>query len=140
MYTHHKLLCAILSVIMLASMVSCSEKNQTSDETAPGLDSQSDIAADESDTETVEEQLKPNIPESADYGDDEIRFLYWTHPEWTQTVRESRDIYSDGLNGEGINDAVYNRNIKIEDAYKVKIILEKMNYASIAGSIQKNIR
>ena len=137
-------LCIFLSLLMLsASMASCSDNSSSGKETTPsgGNDtpSQSSSESESTEAETVEERIKPDIPETGDYGDDEILFLYWTNPEWSTTVRESRDIYSDGVTGEGINDAVYNRNLKIESAYKVKIALEKMNLGEIPGAVRKNI-
>lgn len=137
-------LCIFLSLLMLsASMASCSDNSSNGKETTPNggneNPSQSSSDNENTETETEETRIKPDIPESADYGDDEIRFLYWTNPQWTTTVRESRDIYSEGITGEGINDAVYNRNLKIESAYKVKIALEKMNLGEIAGAVKKNV-
>ena len=59
-------------------------------------------------------------------------------PGWG-TVRQCRDIYSEGITGEAINDAVYNRNIKIEDAYKVKIALEMMDLDKISTAISQEV-
>ena len=85
------------------------------------------LPGEETTGETEEERIKPDIPATADYGGDEINFLFWQLSSWMGTVRQCRDIYSEGITGEAINDAVYNRNIKIEDAYKVKIALEMMD-------------
>ena len=138
-----KHLCLILSALVLSSvfLISCSDNSQTeTDEKQSDTEQNSNTAADESESETEEERLKPNIPDSADFGGDEIRFLYWTHSLWANTVRESRDIVSEGINGEGINDAVFNRNVKIEDAYKVKIALEKMDSSQLPNAVQKNVK
>ena len=89
--------------------------------------------------ETEEERIKPDIPATADYGGDEINFLFWQLSSWMGTVRQCRDIYSEGITGEAINDAVYNRNIKIEDAYKVKIALEMMDLDKISTAISQEV-
>lgn len=133
-----KLLALITALLMLApAAVSCSDKNteNTGNETADGATGEQ-VSAEETEPET-EERLKPNIPESADYGGDEIRFMFWEIAFWDPGTWQSRDIYSEGITGEGINDAVYNRNKKIEEAYKVKIVLDIVSFDQIDSMVSK---
>ena len=134
----------LIALLMLVpTLASCSDNTpaETKETTAQQETSQTaestDASADESETE--DERIKPNIPESADFGGDDITFLHWYNPAWTETVRQSRDIYAEGITGEAINDAVYNRNVKIEDAYKVKIALQLEQSTDIASMVGQQV-
>ena len=134
----------LIALLMLVpTLASCSDNTpaETKETTAQQETAQTaestDASADESETE--EERIKPNIPESADFGGDDITFLHWYNTAWTETVRQSRDIYAEGITGEAINDAVYNRNVKIEDAYKVKIALQLEQSTDIASIVGQQV-
>lgn len=134
----------LIALLMLVpTLASCSDNTpaETKETTAQQETAQTaestDASADESETE--DERIKPNIPESADFGGDDITFLHWYNTAWTETVRQSRDIYAEGITGEAINDAVYNRNIKIEDAYKVKIALQLEQSTDIASMVGQQV-
>ena len=134
----------LIALLMLVpTLASCSDNNpaESKETTAQQETSQTaestDASADESETE--DERIKPNIPESADFGGDTITFLHWYNTAWTETVRQSRDIYAEGITGEAINDAVYNRNVKIEDAYKVKIALQLEQSTDIASMVGQQV-
>ena len=140
-------LCMLLLLTLCAvPFTACSSgtENASGDKDASEAPSGSDAAASadpEADAaaDAEEERIKPDIPESADFGGDEIMFLVWEHPDWADTVRQYRDIYAEGLNGEAINDAVYNRNAMIETNYNVKINQERMNLGSIDGAVSKAV-
>ena len=134
----------LIALLMLVpTLASCSDntpaetKETTSQQETAQTAESTDASADESETE--DERIKPNIPESADFGGDDITFLHWYNPAWTETVRQSRDIYAEGITGEAINDAVYNRNVKIEDAYKVKIALQLEQSTDIASMVGQQV-
>ena len=134
----------LIALLMLVpTLASCSDNTPAeSKETTPQQETSqtaesTDASADE--TTAEDERIKPNIPESADFGGDTITFLHWYNAAWTETVRQSRDIYSEGITGEAINDAVYNRNVKIEDAYKVKIALQLEQSTDIASMVGQQV-
>ncbi len=134
----------LIALLMLVpTLASCSDNTpaETKETTAQQETAQTaestDASSDESETE--DERIKPNIPESADFGGDTITFLHWYNTAWTETVRQSRDIYAEGITGEAINDAVYNRNVKIEDAYKVKIALQLEQSTDIASMVGQQV-
>jgi hypothetical protein len=133
----------IALLMLISSFTSCSDNSQEAESTeeteSVQLSTADETAASEETDETEEERIKPNIPESADFGGDTITFLHWYNSAWTETVRQSRDIYSEGLTGEAINDAVYNRNIKIEDAYNVKIALQLEQSTEIASTVDQQV-
>ena len=101
---------------------------------AGAVDPEADAAAD-----AEEERIRPDIPETADFGGDEIYFVVWELADWADTVRQFRDIYAEGITGEAINDAVYNRNALIEGNYNVKITQERMNIGAIDGAVSKAV-
>lgn len=134
----------LIALLMLVpTLASCSDntpaesKETTAQQETSQTAESTDASTDESETE--DERIKPNIPESADFGGDDITFLHWYNPAWTETVRQSRDIYAEGITGEAINDAVYNRNVKIEDAYKVKIALQLEQSTDIASMVGQQV-
>ena len=133
----------IALLMLVPTLASCSDnppaetKETTSQQETAQTAESTDASADESETE--DERIKPNIPESADFGGDDITFLHWYNTAWTETVRQSRDIYAEGITGEAINDAVYNRNVKIEDAYKVKIALQLEQSTDIASMVGQQV-
>ena len=134
----------LIALLMLVpTLASCSDNNpaESKETTAQQETSQTAESTDASADETTaeDERIKPNIPESADFGGDTITFLHWYNTAWTETVRQSRDIYAEGITGEAINDAVYNRNVKIEDAYKVKIALQLEQSTDIASMVGQQV-
>ncbi len=88
----------------------------------------------------MEEQIKPDIPDSADFGEDEILFLVWDRAGWAGTLRRFRDIVAEEINGEAINDIVYNRNLRIEEAYKVKIGIERTPDSTFAATFHTAVQ
>ena len=133
----------ILSFVMLP-FVSCSSgtENASGDgDAADNAQNSAEVSADpEADAAPAEEErIKPNIPETADYGGDDIYFVVWELDSWADTVRQYRDIYAEGLTGEAINDAVFNRNTLIETNYNVKITQERMPIGAIDGAISKAV-
>jgi hypothetical protein len=109
------ILALILTVLPLAA---CSEKTVQEDD---GSSAAPDAAPGVTDTEPAEEDLSPleqrmripdNLPDVTYGGRD-----YLIESE----TRKTYEILSEELNGEATNDAVYNRNLLIENRFDVKI-------------------
>ena len=104
----------IISLILLASVLALSfaacgaEDAPAKAETEP-----TETTA----AETEPPKIDPGLPER-DFGGYEFRVLTkgTTNIHW-----KSRDIASDEQNGEPINDAVYNRNLKVGEKYNFKV-------------------
>ena len=108
------ILCAAM---LCSSFLSCSEEGaQNSDETA--ADSTGTESTEATVTETEEEKKGPDLPE-VNYGGYEFRMLGkgQQQPHW-----QSKDLTAEEMNGEPINDAVYERNAYVGDKYGVKFI------------------
>ena len=141
MKKHNRLAAFLMSLILALPLASCVSNEETNPD-AGTIDTSGEVTAAAEETvaeETEEERIKPDIPETADFGGDEIYFLHWYHSSWGTTVRTSRDIYAESLTGEAINDVVYNRNLKIETDYNVKIVLENLDLGQIDGAISKAV-
>ena len=136
----------LLFALVLLPFASCSSgtENASGDKDAAAeggqntADASSDPEADAT-ADAEEERIKPDIPETADFGGDEIYFVVWELSSWADTVRQFRDIYAEELTGEAINDAVYNRNALVETNYNVKITQERMDIGAIDGALSKAV-
>ena len=108
-----RFLCAFLaSLMVVGTMAACA----TADEEQPE-DSKSTEAATEG--ETV---LRDNLPGNLDYSGAEITIISRDMEGWTRG-----EVSVDGLNGDPVNDAVYERNKSVESRLNIKFnsILEK---------------
>ena len=140
MKKQNRLAALLLALLLALPLASCASNDTTNpDEAQTGANSEVGAAEEVVPEETEEERLKPNIPATADFGGDEIYFLHWYHPSWASTVRTNRDIYAESLTGEAINDVVYNRNMKIETDYNVKIAFENLDLGQIDGAVSKAV-
>ncbi|MCL1792586.1 MAG: hypothetical protein FWG34_01825 [Oscillospiraceae bacterium] len=109
--------CLILFCAMaLAVLVSCNgadEKNETAPENA--------ISSGENKEATDNApRMYPDVPEIT-FGEYSFTFLsvYSGHADWTDW--NTRDIYSEHMDGEPINDAVFTRNSAIEEKFGIQI-------------------
>lgn len=131
-----RIIALLAAMAMVLPLAACSET--TSEETQQTAQAgTAETAGEEVSEENA--RLPLGVAETADFGGQTINFLVWTLSSWQNTVRDYRDVFSEGLNGEGINDAVYNRNLKLQENYKVTITEEKMELGQIATTVDKEI-
>ena len=122
-----RILSAILAFLMLASAVlmsACSNSGQESKETTPtatndpGVNAGEEVNIDElSDLE--QRALIPDDLPDKKFGGEEFRVVTNDGDQYEQ------EIIAEELNGDSCNDAVYNRNVRIEDRFDVKIMCER---------------
>ena len=105
-----RILAALLAALMLFStLCACGEPILPNDGTDP---------ADSGNANTEQEtELTDDLPDDLNYNDDEIVILSRYREGWT-----SGEIAVSDLNGEPVNDAVYERNKFVEGRLGVKII------------------
>ncbi len=109
-----RIVCAITAVVMLvAAFAACTVDPAVPPDETSGTSVPTDTQPDES----TSERIMPDLPDIT-YDGDEISFLVWNFEE---TGSFFNDITSHGTDGTLINDATYNRNIAVEEKYKVKI-------------------
>ncbi|MHB1151157.1 MAG: hypothetical protein ACYCWE_02030 [Eubacteriales bacterium] len=80
-------------------------------------------------------ELKPELPE-ADYEGYTFRILHWWVDGWES--RLDKDLYSEAETGDVLKDAVYRRNLKVEEQFNIKITLEHQTYSDVPTTV-KNI-
>ena len=109
-----KFICLLLCLSILASLAACAESASSgkSESTSAGA------------TETASEEttrLYPDLP-ATDFGGAQVCVVNidFGIPIWAQ-----RDIYAETLNGDIINDAVYNRNSTVQEKYNLVIVSRK---------------
>lgn len=140
----NRILSILLALLLLMpTVVSCSEN--TAEETGTSAQAAENVADPSADptSETAaetEERLLPDIPEKADFGGDEICFVWWNIATWGAGTHDTRDLVVEELNGEAINDAVYNRNLLIGQNYNVKFTLEILPFDSIVKTVNSCVR
>lgn len=108
----------ILAALLLASsFVSCSEKQNDGAETQPADDTSADTsaAADETAPEEVETDSNVRLWEGKTFDGYQVNII------GRQSETYSIDFYAEEITGEIVNDAVYNRNIKVEDELDVDL-------------------
>ncbi len=127
-----KTLPLLFFALLLASVSSCG--TGTSETTSPDL-AVSDTPV-QTETET-EPELTPNLPDF-DCGGADLTVL--TKMEGTEAGRWTAwDIYVEELTGEPMNDAVYDRNILVQEKYNCVIQQERMDMGAMPSGIAKFI-
>ena len=105
-----RILSAILAGLLLTgSLSACATGDDTPEGTKPST--QTTAPAEEEETE-----LRDSLPDDLDFGGDEIIFISRDREGWYD-----REIWVEDVNGEPINDAVYERNKMVEQRLNVKI-------------------
>ncbi len=122
-----KLLSLLLSVLMLISVVSCGSGEETETE-APTAGEQA------SEAETADIRYTCELPDSLDYKDEPVHILY------ADKVGRDDELVSDGIAAGQIPEAVYNRNMILEDDLKVKLDLIPGVELEVAGSLDRDIK
>ena len=125
----------ILLTFLIPSFSGCSESAGNADETAPVQSS--DTPAPAVEVEEEEKKLLPDLPDDLDYAGADVVIMQ--HPfsagDWADWL--SRDIWSDGLTGEPINDAVFDRNAYVEE--KLNVVIKAEDVANMPDMIQKQV-
>lgn len=125
-------LLALLCVLNMTSLSSCSENDTAqTKEASVSADSERTNGNVEETTEETEERILPDLPDVT-YDGAAFRFYSWDHQNW----RVWDDIWVAELNGEPINDAVFNRNQMIEEKYNVTIQFTYDEYTTYEANVR----
>lgn len=102
-------LIVLITILLAAQTIGCQDNAQTNPETS----------YDRSDVTSAEETtiLSPDL-EAEDYGGHEFTFIALNNNGESIT---SFDFFAEEYNGESMNDAIFQRNLKIETKYNIKI-------------------
>jgi len=131
----------LLAALIISLLASCSSGNDSGEiNNNDASNAENENQADnqnQDDAEQAAEKLYPNL-EAKDFGGYEFTFL---NRAWPTTVDweewDHRDLFAEEVNGDIINDAVYNRNTKIEEKYNITITEVGVN--DFAGNIRKTV-
>lgn len=95
----------VMILTQLVIVASCGSEEQPIDTTVTT----------ETQSQTTESEVTTALPADLDFGGAECRIFNFDSGSWnTQLLAETQ-------NGEVLNDAIYNRNIKVEDTLNVKL-------------------
>ena len=119
------LLCAMLASCQIP-LASCGQSGKPSDTTAG-------TSAPLSESESESETGGYRESDPVDYGG--RTFTIWYNQG--DGFEPNQDVAASELNGETLNDAVFNRNQRIQDKYN--IVLETSYPNDIAGSVKKSV-
>ena len=118
------------AALMLSLAAACGEQAETQ---TPASTTASAEIIETAPAETEPQRELPDLPGDKDYGGYEFNVIdkgaFNTH--WT-----SRDVFAAEQTGDPINDAVYERNSKVEEKYNVKIT-EDAGQSDPAGAAKK---
>lgn len=114
-----RILSALLVFITLFSTIACSDtsKPTTEKETTASQNGGETTP----DSEDVTTELQPDIPSDLDFKGESFVFLTSGSADTNGVDWETYDIWVEGMTGDVINDAVYDRNLYINETYNVNI-------------------
>ncbi|MCL2813385.1 MAG: hypothetical protein FWD23_02165 [Oscillospiraceae bacterium] len=135
-----KILAALLILSFAFGVLSACDSPAKPDENESEKKEVKDDSGDEAKKETAEERIYPNL-EPKDFGGEFTFASRWVdNQDWTEW--KQRDLFAEEANGDVVNDAVYDRNRKIEEKYNITIkeisivhpdLPAKVNQANKAG-------
>lgn len=131
-----KKVCLMLALLMLASSMFACAEGETTENTATETPSATTEDAAAAGEETVaEEEIESFDPGLPEYDFEGRTFNILTKAGWTDDWFES-SIYTEELNGEVLNDAVFERNLHVSETYNVVLA----EIAGESGSFVTNVQ
>jgi len=130
MFTKRLAAMLIAALMLIPTLASCSDGGSAADP--------SQTTAEETTTaETTTAELQPDIPAS-DFEGAEFLFLTAGDADTNGVDWKTYDIWAEAENGDSVNDAVYTRNMYVNETYNVNIA-EKQSEATTLAEAQKVI-
>lgn len=114
-----KILALLLALLMTApTFLSCSDSGtneESAEETSGTPTAAEETAAEETVDDSLDENgyLKDDLPDELDFASQTINVLYWNDVE-------NQEFSAEEFTGEIVNDAIYQRNLNVEDDLNVK--------------------
>jgi ABC-type glycerol-3-phosphate transport system substrate-binding protein len=130
-----KIFAVLIILALMVTMFAACAKTQTEDTKLTDAQNVGEDVG--SEAESAPAKIQPNLDESANFGGHEFKILtrFSTNGDWIDWV--PRDIEAVEENGDPINDAVYRRNVYLEDKYNFKI--KQVAKESYAADLKKAI-
>ena len=113
----HTLVTLFLALVtLLPTLISCASGGGTETTSASNTDTTATTTA----QETEETELMPDIPD-LDFGGEEFMFLTSDENDDNGSDWMTYDVWVENTTGDVINDAVFERNLYLEDTYNIKM-------------------
>ncbi len=128
-----KLTTILLLIAMLLPLASCASGGKSESETTSNVSAETDTAVSEdtAETETTRENYEDGLPEK-DFGGKTFTVLGY---DFTYDY-----LYAEDLTGDSVNDALYNRNIKVADRFGIKIdIITGGEYTNVTSLCNNSV-
>ncbi|MCL2816269.1 MAG: extracellular solute-binding protein [Oscillospiraceae bacterium] len=131
-----KTILLVSAAILLLSLFlgSCQTGSEKDDDKNTGNPEQAETAGDQK-----EANIYPDL-EAKDFGGYEFTFLSRLNSNWFTEEWDHRDLFSEKINGEIINDAIFNRNKKIEEKYNIKINEIAVQYDQFIPKVSQAVK
>lgn len=126
--------CILLAAIMMLQFTACAESENSAEDAAENTAQQTQTTDEVVVEEEEEVELQPDIPE-LDFGGNTFTWLTSGSVDDNGVDWVTYDVWVEELTGDVINDAVFDRNIWLEDKYNVKMAENKTN-STTYGDIQ----
>ena len=132
MKTRRYIAFALTILMLLGTLVACAETSDPNAETTPApavtnAPSEEDTAATTEDLYDKDGFLKSSLPDELDFGGETITVLWWTDVE-------RPEFYVEDTNGELVNDAIFERNARVEDQMGITL-----DWVGIKGQYNNNV-
>ncbi len=111
----------LLCSLFLLAAVSCAEGDEDLETSVSDTSPDANMSSGEPDQ--LSSHLSPSFPSDLEFGDMQITVLYWKDVE-------RPEFFTDMLSGDVVNDAIYERNIAIEERLKVRL-----NFIGTEGNV-----
>ena len=127
-------LSVLLSLLLASSLFFSSCGNAAEDTAVPDTPQIAETKSPETEAETTSKRLD-SLPEQVDLGGTEIRVV-----GYVEGTTNGNELSVEELNGEVINDAVYNRNLNVEKRLNVSIVPNVTPEWSASGEVRNMIQ
>ena len=137
-----RFICLILAALMLLpAAVACAETGTSNETTAGNAETKAPVASETvAETESIydaEGYLKDDLPETLNYGNQEVAVLHWNDADY-------EEFFAASENGEIVNDSIYQRNSKVEARLDIQLKFvgtagDTNNEAAFAGFLGNSI-
>ena len=123
-----KLLALALAALMLFPLAACGTSNEEDVTSSASTEAASEA-------ETADQNYVCDLPSDLNYGDEEINFLY------VKVAGRADELISESLGNGTIPDAVYERNLAVENQLKVKLnFVEHTTDTAAQAAIQNAVK
>lgn len=131
MKKHLRFICLAMVALFCLSAVACAQSNDdTTVDTTTAQAAVENTPAEETTTASDEETTAPQklsaLPDDLDFEGATVNFLYWNDVE-------RPEFFADSMTGDNVNDAIYQRNLNVEDRLKVQL-----NYIGEKGNVSNS--